>query len=131
MWETGPNDGQPTDLRKEVVFLLSDYTSREEAVKYFTKTATRYFKAGCERLLIKNSPEKALECFNRGIRYMPNDKNLLLLRGLCLFELGDSELAQKDWNRIAALGGIQPGEVDNQIARMKGYQEMDKILPMQ
>ena len=59
---------------------------------------------------------------------MPNDKALLMLRGICHFELGNKERASLDWNRIEFLGGIEPAKIDNSLISMKGYSEMIEIL---
>ena len=59
---------------------------------------------------------------------MPNDKALLYARGLCRYELGDTEGARRDWNRIVALGGIDFSEFAYDSGEMNGYDEMIKIL---
>lgn len=130
MWEPGLKNGRPAPVSNEVVFMFADYKS-QEVVKYFTNTATRLYKAGSAKLFEKRKPQKALAYLNKGIRYMPNDKCLLLLRGLCQYELGETESAQRDWNRIAALGGVKPEEVDSQLTTLKGYPEMVEIISAQ
>ncbi|MEN8118316.1 MAG: hypothetical protein ABFS16_15120, partial [Bacteroidota bacterium] len=72
--------------------------------------------------------KKALKHFNHGIRYCPNDKALLYIRGLCRYELGDENGARKDWNRIVDLGGIDFRKTASVLKEMKGYAEMAEIL---
>ena len=92
------------------------------------KKATNYFDEGNLNLLVNNKPEKALRLYNKGVRYLPNETGLLLLRGICNYELGNTESARRDWDRIAILGGIDPGKLDDELAGMKGYSEMTNIL---
>ena len=129
MWKPGYSNGEPTAMKKEVSMLLKvgDYND-SEIVNYFNEKATNYFDKGSLNLLVKNKPEKALRLYNKGVRYLPNDKGLLLLRGICCYELGDIESAQRDWDRIVTLGGIDPGILDDELAEMKGYCKMTTIL---
>ena len=59
---------------------------------------------------------------------MPNDKAMLLMRGLCHYKLGDEESARKDWERVIELGGIAQGANLESLTDLKGYEEMTKIL---
>jgi len=129
MWKPGYCNDEPTAMEKEVsmLFKVGDY-DHSEIVKYFTEKATNYFNKGSLNLLVKNKPEKALRLYSKGVRYLPNEKGLLLLRGICCYELGDTESARRDWDRIVTLGGIDPGKLDDELAGMKGYSEMTNIL---
>ena len=49
-------------------------------------------------------------------------------RGLCNYELGDTESASRDWNRIVILGGIDPWKFNDDLVDMKGYSKMTNIL---
>lgn len=129
MWKPGYSNGEPTAMEKEVSMLLKDGDfDHSELVKYFTKEATNYFNNGNLNLLVKNKPKKALRLYNKGVRYLPNDKGLLLVRGICSYELGDSESARRDWDRIITLGGIDPGKFDDELVGIKGYSKMTNIL---
>ena len=129
MWKPGYSNGEPTAMKKEVSFLFKagnhDYN---ELVNHFTNKALKYFQEGNLNLLVRDKPKKALRLYNKGVQYRPNDKALLLLRGVCCYEMGDTESAQKDWDRIASLGGIDPDKFGNDLAEMKGYTKMTDIL---
>jgi hypothetical protein len=70
-----------------------------------------------------------MKFYTWGINYLPYDKSLLLMRGMCRYELGDNEGAKEDWNRMTNLGGnIDMSEFTAQIAEMKGYEDLKGIL---
>jgi hypothetical protein len=129
MWLPGYNNGKPVDMTKEVsmVFCLERKTA-ESIQELFTEKATNYFNSGTKALLEKKNPKKALKFYNWGANYLPNDNSLLLMRGLCRYELGDTEGAFDDWNRVTTSGGIDMSEYAAQIAGMKGYGEFMAIL---
>jgi len=129
MWKPGIVDGEPTAMEKEVsmLFKAGDY-SYSELVEHFNKKALKYFQEGNIHLFVRNKPKKAVRLYDKGVQYRPNDKALLLLRGICSYEMGDTEGAQRDWDRIATLGGIDPGKLDDELAGMKGYSKMTNIL---
>ena len=101
MWKPGYSNGEPTAMKKEVSFLFKagnhDYN---EIVNHFTNKALKYFQEGNVNLLVKNKPKKALRLYSKGVQYRPNDKALLLLRGICNYELGDTERANRDWEDL-------------------------------
>jgi len=131
MWNPGYMNGEPTAMEKEVsvlfVFECMKYNCIE-TVKHFTEQATHYLEKGNSNLLVKNNLEKALTLYNKGIRYRPDNKELLMMRGMCSYELGDVESAKSDWYRIAMLGGWDPGAFKDDLAGMKGYSEMAELL---
>jgi hypothetical protein len=126
-WTPGLEDGKPVPMTKEVAFMFGDHISSTIA-EYFVKTGTVCYNKGSKNLLVKNKPKKALPYLNAGINYMPNDKAMLSLRGLCHFALGDEESARKDWERVTELGGIIHGVNLESLTELKGYEEMTKIL---
>ena len=127
MWMPGNNNGKPTAMEQEVSLMIGDYP-QEKIVNHFVGQAEKYFELASRYLFEMQKPKKALKYYDSGVRYMPNDKALLLLRGICHFELGNKEKAEKDWNRIVSLGGIA-NDVDLEgLAEMKGYSEMKNIL---
>jgi hypothetical protein len=127
MWEPGVKNGNPAAMTTEVAFMFGDQ-DKSDIVNYFVQAASRHYKNGSKNLIIKNKPGKALYHFNQGINYMPNDKAMLALRGLCHYELGDETSAIKDWERIIDLGGVAHGTILNELASLKGYEEMTKML---
>ncbi|MEN8117891.1 MAG: energy transducer TonB [Bacteroidota bacterium] len=127
MWMPGYNNGEPTAMEQEVSLMIGDY-SKDKMVNHFVKQAKKYCRLGNTTLLVEHKPKKALKYYNKGVKYVPSDKSLLSLRGLCHYELGDKESARKDWNRITSLGGINPNEIAYEINEMKGFSEMTEIL---
>lgn len=127
LWDPGRKYGEPVTTDVEVAFMFGIYPDRNSMVKRFCKNAASCYISGGKNLFLKNNPKKALKCYNNGINYMPNDKALLLMRGFCLYELGDKESALRDWNRIVALGGIAPEQIDDRIINLKGYDELTRL----
>lgn len=127
MWMPGYNNGKPTDMEQEVSLMIGDY-DQDKIVNHFVRQAEKNFTMGSTTLFVNHKPKKALRYYNNGLRYMPNDKGILLLRGICNYELGKIENAKKDWNRIVSLGGIDHGANYKELADMKGYSEMTNIL---
>ncbi len=83
---------------------------------------------GSSAFFVEHKPKKALRHYNKSVRYLPNDKGLLLIRGICNYELGNEENARKDWNRIVSLGGVGYSMDNSILSEMKGYKEMTRIL---
>ena len=98
--------------------------SVESINELFKEKATNYFNAGSIAFFEKKNAKKALKFYSWGANYLPYDNSLLLMRGLCRYELGDTEGTFEDWNRMAGSGGIDMGEYAGQIAGMKGYDEL-------
>jgi hypothetical protein len=127
MWKPGYNNGKPIAMEYEVSVMIGDY-SQDEIVNHFVRQSEKYFTMGSSTLLTQLKPNKALKYFNKSMQYTPNDKGLLLLRGICNYELGNVENAKKDWNRIVSLGGVFNAADYKELADMKGYSEMMNIL---
>jgi hypothetical protein len=127
MWVPGFNNGEPTAMQQEVSVIVGDY-NRDEIVNHFVVQAKKYFEAGSSALLAEHKPKKALKLYNNATQYLPNDKGLLLLRGLCNYELGNKEAARRDWNRILMFGGFDHSDFFADLDEMKGYKEMTRIL---
>lgn len=129
-WLPGYNNGKPVDMTKEVslAFILNN-ESGKTAGEIFTEKAKYSFASGNKNLFEKHNIGKALKNFSAGLNYLPYDKSLLLMRGICRFEIGDAEGAKQDWNRMATLGGaLDMSEYTTQIAGLKGYDELMDIL---
>jgi hypothetical protein len=117
-------------MTKEVslAFILNN-ESGKTAGEIFTEKAKYSFAAGNKNLFEKQNIGKALKNFSAGLNYLPYDKSLLLMRGICRFETGDTEGARQDWNRMASLGGtIEMSDYTDQIAGLKGYEELMNII---
>ncbi len=130
MWQPGENNGNPVAMEKEVSLIFAA-GSVKNLKEIFTAKATNSFIQGNKRMFVKHKYKKALKYYNQGTRYLPYDKGLLYVRGICKYELGDKEGARKDWERIVTLGGIDGIDFDNfayDSSKMKGYEEMAQIL---
>jgi hypothetical protein len=65
-----------------------------------------------------------LYLYDKAVRYAPNDKCLLAIRGICKYQLGDKAGACTDWNRIRTLGGMEGDAFLDNFCEYKGYNEM-------
>ena len=119
MWKPGCNNREAVPMDKEIVvaFKLAESSSLKAQ-------ATHYFIKGNKQLLVKRNPQRALRQFDRGIVLLPNEKCLLLARGMGRYEIGDKEGACRDWNRIKALGGFESDALLDNYCEMSGYAEM-------
>ena len=127
MWKPGLKNGEPIAMEQEVSVMIGDYNA-DKIVPHFTRKAERLFECGSKSLFVNNKPKKALQFYERAVNYLPNDKALLMLRGICYYELGDDESARRDWNRIVALGGTELNGIAYNLVEMTGYSEMTNIL---
>jgi tetratricopeptide (TPR) repeat protein len=129
MWKPGYNNNNPVDMTKEISMIFCNSGNSENVGELFTNLATTSYNKGIVALYEKQNVNKALKFFSNGINYLPNDKCLLLLRGTCLYELGDKEGAIQDWKRMANLGEtIDMSEYTELIKGMKGYDELMAVL---
>lgn len=105
MWVPGTSGGEPVAMKSEITLAIKLGADRETAMKkdFVEMARASYKKAG--ELWIQGKPKRALRHYNKGIRYMPNDRGLLYMRGLCRYNLGDMDGAREDWRRLRALGG--------------------------
>jgi hypothetical protein len=132
-WVPGTSDDKPVAMTQEFSLMLKwDETDRSGLEEEFQKIAQDGFKHAGELWFTKHKPKRALNCYNRCIRYRPHDELLLLMRGLCRYELGDTEGARADWCRYRDLGGTVDCEAAWFAAEkkdeMKGYKEMVNVV---
>jgi TonB family protein len=127
LWKPGFNNDKPVAMEHEisVVFKIGD---EGVALTDFKKMGQLYFQKGGNLLLIKDKPKRALKNYDQGIVMLPNDKSLLLMRGLARYETGDKDGAMRDWKRIKALGGDQGDFFLDGLQQMKGYAELIQIF---
>lgn len=135
LWKPGTNNGVPTAMAKEVSLLFKiDEDNPSVIVNNFLKKARHYFTAASESLFFEKNTKKALRKYNRAFNYLPNDENILLMRGLCKYELGDEKGAERDWGRIKMLA--RNGDKENNLEmhaqfvpeELKGYHAMQNML---
>jgi TonB family protein len=125
MWKPGFINGEPCEMEREIslVFKIGDMNGND-----FTSSARKYYTKACEQLLVEHNCSKALRNFDKGIVLLPNDKSLLVLRGLTRYESGDKTGALRDWKRIESLGGLEGSEYLEKFFSMKGYEPMAQLL---
>jgi len=126
-WIPGTANGVPVAMEKEVtvVFKISGKSDFVAKAKYNLEYGNKF-------LFVHNRPEKALKYFDKSITLLPNEETLLAVRGLCKYEIGDNEGAQRDWNRIKIL--TERNAAESLVAtavnytELNGYNEMMNIL---
>ncbi len=97
-WDPGAIDGEPTTMVREisVVFALHSIQDMLETAQYYLKKAN-------ELMFIKNKPEKALYYYCKAASLFPNNESILIFRGYCFNQLGRTEEASNDWERVRFL----------------------------
>jgi len=133
MWSPGTNNGEPVAMEAEVTinFKLDYSDDPEQAVTSdFASIGERYYMQGSKKLFVKGKAKQALKSYDIGVQFLPNDKSLLLARGLCKYELGDRQGAHQDWNRMKNLGGIDLSNeyLSENYQNLKGYAELMSLL---
>jgi hypothetical protein len=130
MWNPGKIDNKVVPMKKEisVVFRYCEFADLKSAD--FLSVATKYYKRGCNQLFDKHNPSRALKNFNAGIRYLPSDESLLILRGICRYELGDEPGALKDWERVKTVSGRRSEikQYAEALHEFKGYDTLSKVM---
>ncbi len=106
-WQPGSVNGETVDMEHEIslYFKSEANPNKLHTTNQFNQAAMKALQKGNKFLLEKGNPEQALKYYNRGLQYRPYDTSLLLMRGMCLAELGNRDKAKQDWARIEALGG--------------------------
>jgi tetratricopeptide (TPR) repeat protein len=126
-WNPAYQNGQPVDMVREVSVVFKLFKTDD-----FISMARDYASLGNKKLFAENNPKEALKYYDMGINLLPNEYALLLMRGICKYELGDSEGARKDWNRFKIIpdngnNHAIPYTVED-ISNRDGYAEMLKII---
>jgi TonB family protein len=129
MWKPGMNNETPVAMEKEVsiAFNISLDDNPDNTTDFFIQ-AKRNFDIGSKKFFIKENNKSALRYFDKAMQYLPNDKAILLSRGMCLYELGDKNGACQDWNRIITLGGVESDAHLKNFCEKKGYNDMISVL---
>ena len=77
----------------------------------------------------KNNLEKALRLYNRAIVLLPNEENLLAMRSLCNYRLGNKMDAQKDWARLNKISKINGTDISiENLAEFSANPQMVKTI---
>jgi TonB family protein len=90
MWKPGSNNGKPVQMEKEVsmMFVADNIWCANKPIEYFTKLAKAYFARANSLFVEKHNSKKALRNYDLTIKYLPYNKSVLELRGLCRYERG-------------------------------------------
>lgn len=120
MWIPGYNNGEPVAMEKEISIVFKVTGSIFD--KDFTTLARKHFSKGAEVLFTNKKPKKALKYFDKGIHLLPNDENLLFMRGMARYEVGDKSGAFSDWERMNTVGGyFNYQEYHANLLGLKGF----------
>ena len=125
MWRPAYQNGVPVASEQELSMVFSN-KNKSEINEYFVARAETFYKEGNRKLFEQNKPKKAIKMYNCGLRYLPNDKGLLLMRGISSYKLGNIASAKEDWEKVAELGGIDFNKSD--LAESERNPEMMDIL---
>ena len=130
MWKPGLENGIPTKRGREIsiVFNLSNNDTKFDYASEVIKQAKLCFDKGNKKLYVKKNIKSAVRFYDMAMRYLPNDKCLLGMRGICRYELGDKDGACHDWNRIKSLGGVEADSFLTDLCEYKGYAEMINVI---
>ncbi len=130
MWKPGRIDNRILPMRTEVSVVFKWNEFRELKAADFNEKARMYFEKGSRQLLVHRKPEKAIKHFNAGIRYLPKNESLLMLRGICRYELGDETGALNDWARMKELENsrIEFQQYAESLYGFKGYDELSELM---
>lgn len=124
MWKPALKDGSNHDCFKEVSLTFSLNDNQVQTEKVFHSQATNNYLRGSEMLLVHHKIKKAEKFFNKAITYMPYDANLLYLRGICRYEMGNEKGAMEDWNRYSQISGYDtpPQMLAEKVKEFEAYQ---------
>jgi len=121
-WRPAIECGQPVAKEREVSIVFAPGELNPD--QKFVRQAREYLALGNKQLFQKKNIKNALHFYDQALRYIPNDKGLLVTRGMCKFQLGDKAGACRDWNRIKALGGLESDTYLTNFCEFTGYNEM-------
>lgn len=122
MWRPAFENGKPVAKAREVSIAFAPGELNPD--KRFIHEAQEYLALGNKQFFNKKDNKNALYFYDKAVRYVPNDKNLLATRGICKYQLGDKAGACNDWNRIRSLGGTEGNTYLDNFCEYKGYSEM-------
>ncbi|MGQ7871229.1 energy transducer TonB [Sunxiuqinia sp. sy24] len=126
MWIPGSNNDGYVDMQREIsVACRIKIDNGSGYLTDFKEQATKHFKKGSKLLYINHHPRRALANFDKGIRYLPHDANLLVLRGYAKFALDDLDGAIEDWQIVKEKTNIDTlKEIAKKHNDLEGYAEL-------
>jgi TonB family protein len=127
MWNPGMRNGEIVDMEREISIVFSLDENMQNTPNFFVYAKRNFDKAN-KKFFVDKSNKRALKYYNRAVKYIPNDKSLLVTRGMCRYELGDSKGACQDWIRVKSLGGFESEEYLKRFSDFEGYAQMIDIV---
>ncbi len=128
LWKPGRLNGQIVPMKKEVslLFVPNDQFDLEEA-------ADNHLTRGSEALFAKDNPRQALFHLNEAVRLLPYNRDILSVRSLCKYELGDKEGARKDWERVINMKigettKLETGFLIIKMRELDSYEEFHRTI---
>ncbi|MEI6276489.1 MAG: energy transducer TonB [Prolixibacteraceae bacterium] len=122
MWRPAFENGKPVAKVREVSILFTP--GELNPTDKFFREAQDFLVLGNKQFFNRKNNKNALYFYDRAVRYVPNDKCLLVTRGMCKYQLGDKAGACRDWNRIRTLGGMEGDAYLENFCEYTGYSEM-------
>lgn len=122
LWKPAFESGQPVAKEREVSIVFAP--GELDPARKFVSLAKKCLIQGNKQFFMRRNNKNALYFYDRALRYIPNDKGLLITRGMCKYQLGDKAGASRDWNRIRTLGGMEGVTNLDNFCEYKGYNEM-------
>ena len=128
MWNPGLLNGIPVPMKKEVSLVFVPDESYD-----LVEIAKKHLDEANQELFVKKNARRALHHFDQAVKIFPYDKDILSLRSLCRYELGDKEGARDDWKRIINMRigeatQLETGYLIIKSRQLKGYEELNKAL---
>lgn len=127
LWIPGMKNGEFVDMDRELSIVFSLDETVENSPKFIEYARQDYNKAN-KKFFLEKKNKSALRYYDKAVVYIPNDKSLLVTRGMCRYVLGDNEGAFQDWKRVKSLGGFESEEYLKRFADLNGYAQMIDIL---
>ena len=106
MWQPGTNNNDIVAMEKEVSVTFKLGQDEKVFNKEFVEIAGYYYRKGNKKFLSEDKPKHALNIYSAGLMYLPHDQSLLIMRGICYFELGNIDKAKEDWARVGDIDGV-------------------------
>jgi hypothetical protein len=126
MWRPAIENGKPVAKAKEVSIAFAPGELDPDI--RFIREAKEYLALGNKQLFEKKNYKNALYFYDKAVLFVPKDKGLLAVRGICKYQLGDKAGACRDWNRIRTLGGMEGDAYLDDFCEYKGYSEMIAVV---
>ena len=102
-WIPGFRNGIPLEMSKEIALFFQIGGNNASANKEIREKATIWFKKGSKSLVSQKNPGKAAKYFDKALKCLPYEKNILYLRGMARLLMNDKDGAKQDFDRMSSL----------------------------